>query len=51
MISATMGSTIVKLDGYQSEVTFLVIFVIQGVQSASFGSTKEILRNDFKDEI
>ena len=51
MIYVIIGSIVVRVDGYWSEVTFPFIFMIQGVQSGSFGSVEEIVRNDFEDEI
>ena len=51
MISVILYSIVVRVGGYRSDVTFPVIFVIEGVHSRSFGSEEEIVRNDFEDEI
>lgn len=49
--SGNFGSSAVRVGGNQSDVTSPVISGIQGVQSGSFGTTEEIVRNDFGDEI
>ena len=51
MVSAILGSTIVRVGGHQSEVTSVVIFGIEGVRSESFTSIKLIVRNHFEYEI
>ena len=51
MISTILGSTTVRVGSRPCGMTSPVIFGIQGVRLGSFGLAKEILRNDFEDEI